>query len=241
MLSICSAFSQGVGISEDGTDPDANAMLDVKSTNKGFLPPRVDLDSAGTIAPLAGATAGMIIYNQGGDEPDGLYMWDGTAWTKLNDQRLSIGDHYGGGIIFWLDASGQHGLIAATADQSTWIPWYNGSYTTTNATLDGVYAGRANTDLIMSIQGAGSYAAQLCDDYSVNVDNEYYDDWYLPSIYELNLLYDQRTLVGGFIEWDYWSSTESSDYTSFKIWFTNGDTGTNFKENNNCVRAVRAF
>ena len=30
-----------VGINSDGTNPDASAMLDIKSTDKGFLPPSV--------------------------------------------------------------------------------------------------------------------------------------------------------------------------------------------------------
>ena len=30
-----------------------------------------------------------------------------------------IGQHYGGGIIFWIDGSGQHGLIAAESDQGS--------------------------------------------------------------------------------------------------------------------------
>jgi len=125
----------------------------------------------------------------------------GQVWTSDGSGRgvwvtgteLAIGDSYGGGVIFWLDASGKHGLIAATHDESTiGIQWYNGSYTTTGATLYAVYAGKANTDIIISNQGAGSYAAQVCDDYSVTVNNEYYDDWYLPSKEELNLMYENK-------------------------------------------------
>ena len=40
MLMIVQLMAQ-VGINTDGTDPHASAMLDVKSTNQGFLPPRM--------------------------------------------------------------------------------------------------------------------------------------------------------------------------------------------------------
>ncbi len=164
----------------------------------------------------------------------------GTVTGGITD--FTIGQSYGGGIIFWLDASGQHGLIAATADQSTGIQWSNGSYTTTGATLDGVYAGKTNTDLIIANQGAGSYAAQICADYSVTVNNEYYDDWYLPSKYELNLLYQQKDAVGGFASAPYWSSTEYDSDDAWRLDFLsgsqdiNGDKSYLYK-----VRAVRRF
>ena len=62
---------------------------------------------------------------------------------------LAIGDTYQGGIIFYLDASGCHGLIAATADQSTGIQWYNGNLTRTNSVRDGIDAGEFNTERII--------------------------------------------------------------------------------------------
>ena len=152
-----------------------------------------------------------------------------------------IGESYGGGIVFYVHDNGQHGLIAATADQSSGIQWYNGSYTTTGATLNAVYAGKANTEIIISNQGTGSYAAQVCDDYSVTVNNEYYDDWYLPSRYELNLMYLQKTAIGGFASSDYWSSTE---YLTNIAWMQNFSNSFHYERDKVSayyVRAVRAF
>jgi hypothetical protein len=65
---------------------------------------------------------------------------------------LFPGDPYQGGIVFWVDQTGQHGLIAAKADQSSGIQWYNGTYFVTNATADGIYAGAKNTEVIISTQ-----------------------------------------------------------------------------------------
>ena len=67
-------------------------------------------------------------------------------------EALKIGQSYQGGIIFFVDVGGQHGLIAAKTDQSSGIPWYNGTYFTTNARADGLYAGTSNTNLIISTQ-----------------------------------------------------------------------------------------
>jgi len=154
---------------------------------------------------------------------------------------LAIGDSYQGGLIFWLDATGQHGLIAATTEQGM-MQWYNGTYRYTGTTGDGLYAGSMNTALIVAAQMAdnqsGNFAAKVCADYSVTVGGVTYGDWYLPSKYELNLLYLQKTVVGGIIGG--WSSTESDNHNA---WIQGSD-GLQFdidKIYTPLVRAVRAF
>jgi len=150
---------------------------------------------------------------------------------------LTIGLSYQGGIIFWLDATGQHGLIAATANQSTLgTNWYN-TNTTTNAVRDGVGAGMYNTERIIANQGTGSYAAQLCANYQGGG----YGDWYLPSKYELNLLYLQQTVVGGFAGEPYWSSNESDNSYAWAQLFDNGTKYDEGKYSLLRVRAIRAF
>jgi hypothetical protein len=148
-----------------------------------------------------------------------------------------IGESYGGGIVFWVEAKGQHGLIAATADQSTEIQWYNGSYTVTNAVRDGIGAGMYNTERIIANQGVGDYAAQLCANYQGGG----YGDWYLPSKYELNLLYLQKNVVGGFASDRYWSSTEYSTGTAWFQYFPSGSQNYSTKFPTIYVRAIRAF
>ncbi|MFH1961570.1 MAG: DUF1566 domain-containing protein [bacterium] len=149
----------------------------------------------------------------------------------------TIGEHYGGGIVFWVNKSGQHGLIAATADQSTGIQWCNGAYTITNADRDDVYAGQYNTKCIIAKQGNGNYAAQICARYRGGG----YSDWYLPSKYELNLLYLQRSVVGGFADNYYWSSTEyNSNYAWLQFFYFGYQYYFN-KDYTYYVRAVRAF
>jgi hypothetical protein len=156
-----------------------------------------------------------------------------------------VGDSYQGGKIFWLDATGQHGLIAATEDQSTGIQWSNGTTRITATTGDGLYAGLMNTTLIIANQIAddqeGNFAAKLCADYSVIDGDITYGDWYLPSKYELNLLYLQRDMVGGFSMWQYWSSTEYNFESAWLETFYLGLQATSAKYNAFFVRAIRAF
>jgi len=158
----------------------------------------------------------------------------------------TIGESYGGGIVFYVYDGGQHGLIAATADQSTGIRWYNGTYRYTGTTGDGLGAGAMNTAMIVATQMAdnqtGNFAAKVCADYSVVVGGITYGDWYLPSKHELNLLYLQKTVVGGFASAYYWSSSEYDNGLAWLQTFFDGlQYATNKNPTNHYVRAVRAF
>ncbi len=160
-------------------------------------------------------------------------------------KNLSIGDSYGGGIIAYIFVSGDpgyvagetHGLIAAASDQSTGIQWYNGSNVTTGAIGTALGAGFANTNTIVNIQGIGNYAAKLCYDLTLNG----YSDWFLPSKNELNKLYINKTAIGGFATYYYWSSSENSSNLAWLQYFNNGRKFINVKYGTIKVRAVRAF
>jgi len=167
-----------------------------------------------------------------------------------------VGDLKNGGYVVWVNPTDpSKGLVSALVDQSTdirGVVWYDGDYNTlpeTGATSTAIGTGSSNTDAIIVAQGSGSYAAQLCADYSVTVDGITYDDWFLPSKDELNLLYLQHTLIGGFtddvtteIYGDYyWSSSESSKYNAWDQDFFDGSDETSDKNYPNLVRAVRAY
>ena len=166
----------------------------------------------------------------------------GTVATPyvISDSVHKIGDTYGGGIVFYVYDNGRHGLIAATADQSTGVVWTTAAYqsTVSNAVRDGVNGGQTNTERIIIQAGAGSYAAQLCANYQ----GGNYGDWYLPSKYELNLLYLQKAVVGGFANNGYWSSTEfDNNYAWYQYLRQWRPVHFNGKGNPLYVRAVRAF
>ncbi|MBT6686964.1 MAG: hypothetical protein HOB05_11595, partial [Bacteroidetes bacterium] len=74
-------FAQNVVITDDDTyTADPSAMLDVKSTNKGMLIPRIDFDDK----PASPAT-GLLIYvsANGPSGNNAFYYYSGTAWLKL--------------------------------------------------------------------------------------------------------------------------------------------------------------
>ncbi len=148
-------------------------------------------------------------------------------------QGLAIGTPYEGGLITYLDNTNQHGLIAATEDQSTGIQWYNGSYIVTGATGTAIGTGQANTTAIVAAQGDGAYAAKLCDDLILNG----YSDWFLPSKDEMNELYKNRNAININVPDAYWSSSEEFDD---RAWQQNSGY-TNYKNNTYRVRAFRAF
>ena len=147
------------------------------------------------------------------------------------NQLYKIGDFAQGGIVFWLDESGQHGLVCAKKDQAERVQWdkelvYNGPVmscpprnTKSVAIADGIYAGKTNTKEIIEFVGDTntSYAAIICDELIVEEDSCVYDDWYLPARDELIMLYTNRKLInaiavkhGGnsFDKKSYWSSTD---------------------------------
>jgi len=161
------------------------------------------------------------------------------SYVDNNSGKHTIGESYGGGIVYYVYDNGKHGLIAATADQSTGVVWTNTAFqsTVSNAVRDGVNGGIANTERIIIQAGAGSYAAQLCANYK----GGNYADWYLPSKYELNLLYLQKAVVGGFAGNCYLSSTENDYFTACIQWFDVGAQDINRKDHTGYVRAIRAF
>ena len=169
---------------------------------------------------------------------------------------VAIGDFYGGGVVFYIFESGDtgyvagetHGLIAAVEDQSSGIRWYNGSYTTTGATGTAVGTGSANTDDIITEQGATetSYAAGVARAYTGGG----YTDWFLPSKDELNKMYTNKATINttasensgsDFSTSYYWSSTEIDNTNAWIQNFNSGYQASSLKLFTDEVRAVREF
>ena len=167
----------------------------------------------------------------------GTTYGDQVSFTTIS---FAIGQSYGGGIIFYLDGTGQHGLISATSDQSTGAQW--GCYgTSIPGTSTALGTGQANTTLIVNGCSEADRAARICNDLVLNS----YDDWFLPSKDELSLMYAQKTAIGGFNNANnnpYWSSSGDGDYGAWYIDFSYyGSAGIYGKNNSSNVRAVRAF
>jgi uncharacterized protein YdeI (BOF family) len=66
------------------TTPNASAKLDVFSTNKGFLPPRVTLTSVSDATTIASPAEGLLVYNLGSvGLQAGYYYWNGANWATI--------------------------------------------------------------------------------------------------------------------------------------------------------------
>ncbi len=64
--------------------PNASAKLDVYSTNKGFLPPRVTLTSTTDATTIASPAEGLLVYNLGSvGLQAGYYYWNGANWATI--------------------------------------------------------------------------------------------------------------------------------------------------------------
>ena len=112
----------------------------------------------------------------------------------------------------------------------------------------GVGTGKQNTQNIVnhSVYSGNTDAAQLCANLIVINDNNVFDDWFLPSLGELILMYANLHLnnIGEFYGCSYWSSSESNHLGAvWKLGFTPG--GGSPVQYWNCypnfVRAIRQF
>jgi len=180
-----------------------------------------------------------------------------TAGSTNGTSGHYVGELYGGGVVFWVDHTGQHGLICNMIDNSTGIIWTTAAYQSTTVPGGALsdWNGQANTTAIVAQAGAGTtYAAGLCDAYT-NADygTGVYSDWYLPSRGELNDLWNNIKAVQKALDSDgngattvigtnyYWSSSEYTNNSAWAFSFYTGDPNYANKYTPSYVRAVRAF
>jgi len=104
-------FSQ-VKIGDNPKSINKDAALDIESTNKGLLLPRISLNSTTTSQPLSNFTSGMVVFNTStsNDLTPGIYYSDGTKWIRANNNLNGAG---------FLSAVQNYVETVATDDQST--------------------------------------------------------------------------------------------------------------------------
>jgi hypothetical protein len=86
-------YSQGIGINDDGSSPDGSVMLDIKSTDKGILIPRIALIAKNNATPITSPATSLLVYNTAtsGAPPNnvipGYYYWNGTSWVAFETKK----------------------------------------------------------------------------------------------------------------------------------------------------------
>ncbi len=157
-----------------------------------------------------------------------------------NKNKKVVGQTYGGGIIFYVDASGEHGLIASI-DNGEGVRAQWGCYDMlVDDTQTGIGTGLENTKRIIlqcRTAATGNIAARLCNELVL----EDYTDWFLPSKEELNLLYENKEIIGGYQHGYYWSSSEVDQHFAWYQHFDFGFQDYLNKDFSYYFRPIRAF
>ena len=118
MMTSTYAFSQSVAINSDGSNPDASAMLDVSSTSKGLLIPRMTESEREAISSPA---TGLLVYDL---TETILYYYTGSDWQRMD--AVVVGSSSGGlpstpytGQLY-LDTSGSSDKLYIYTSTAQW-------------------------------------------------------------------------------------------------------------------------
>lgn len=260
-LNGCLAYDSMVKLFESNTE-----LYLILAADKGFVAKatfsKIDgkdfsarlskVGSAEYIVGGAGPAGGIIFYDKGEYSDGWRYLEAAPAdlravvetptvdksdpWYDFGEERLIFGYYrlsHGGNNLF-----------------------VNGSrkYYESDCTGTAIGTGRKNTELLVKAMGnsayssssgsekTSAYAAKLCSDLVYNG----FDDWFLPSKDELNLMYTNlhKNGQGDFANYGlYWSSSENYNYT-YNAWEQNFNYGSQYYNDRDYsyrVRPVRAF
>jgi len=179
---------------------------------------------------------------------NGIQSVSANAFVALNDVN-EIGEFKYGGVIFWVNATGDEGLVLALNNLSTNSAW-GCVGTVTGATGTAIGTGETNTTAIISAGCATpGTAAELVSNLSLNG----YDDWFLPSSGEWIEVYNNLSVIqpvilsngGDDLSLLYWSSSENDSYNVAAFLFTPPGDGTtySFQKSSTTIktRAIRAW
>ncbi len=96
IISLISVLSSSAQVGIGTTTPNSDAILELSSTTKGLLLPRVALTATTSFAPLAAHTLGMSVFNTAtaGDVTPGTYYNDGTKWIRIEKSTAATRSFY---------------------------------------------------------------------------------------------------------------------------------------------------
>jgi len=220
----------------------------------------IDGSTSNELQTISRTGTTVTLSGGGGSYQDSVNTYNGgdgisVVGTVISESKYQVGDFAQGGIVFWVDETGEHGLVCAKSDQSSGVRWHAGTLGNTQAKGNGPFSGEANTAIIITAQVAigddgNTYAARICNELQVNEGGKTYGDWYLPSKEELNQIYLNKTTINatavgnGGVDLttnNYWSSTENDSINAWMQRFNTGVRTIYTKASTYDVRAIRAF
>ncbi len=158
-------IAQNIGINSTGATPDASAILDVVSSDKGMLIPRVALTATNAAGPITSPATSMLVYNTAtdgttpNDVTPGYYYWDGATWIAFG----------GTGGKDW-SLNGNAGTTASTAAIGATV---NNNFIGTTDAIDYVLA--TNNLERMRISSGGNIGFGLKTSSSLEAPNVFTD------------------------------------------------------------------
>jgi hypothetical protein len=175
------------------------------------------------------------------------YLLGANSYDGSCDYTLQVGDLAEGGIVFYVNETGEHGLVAAMEDIEGTHEWGCFEENVSGADGEAIGTGYQNTMDIVNqgcvTENGGITAAKAALDAEVNG----YSDWYLPSKDELYEILStignvgSEVEIGGFSNTHYRSSSEVATASAWNVSFDNGLAYNSWKNNPVRVRVIRSF
>ncbi len=143
------SYAQSVAINTDGTAANASAMLDVKSTTKGMLIPRMStMERTGIVAPMVG----LLVFD---NTTQSFWYYKTTGWTQLITTGSTIGYWNAQGADIYNNNTGNVGIGTTTpATKLTLVTGINTNGWTHTGQVNGV-------DSIIVGEGIGGVSAAI--------------------------------------------------------------------------------
>lgn len=213
-----------------------------ESTDITLLSPRIEIKGE-IISPGSG-----LIQNFSEPRIYTVTAKDGTTKTYIVTVSLETNSALGdtgpaGGVIFYDKGNSVDAwryLEAAPSDAPLMLIWQEPKELI-GTTGFAIGAGKTNSESVAQFLRTDSQTVSraiiFCDSYSIGG----FSDWFLPSKFELDLMYLNKASIGGFEGNKYWSSSEDSSDTAWYQLFNSGSRELTDKVNLLSVRCVRSY